>query len=78
MRDSSERWATVSDGERSVSDCHPSDAREVLAALREAPLAPPLSIAPVESGAEALIERDATTARSDAQHYWLLVGNSDR
>lgn len=33
----------------------------------------PLSIAPVESGAEVMIERDATTARSDAQLHLLTL-----
>lgn len=34
---------------------------------------PPLSIAPVESGAEVMIERDATTARSDGQLHLATV-----
>lgn len=32
-----------------------------------------ISIAPVESGAEVMIERDATTARSDAQLHLVTV-----
>lgn len=32
-----------------------------------------ISIAPVESGAEVMIERDATTARSDGQLYLVTV-----
>lgn len=61
-----------SDDERSVSDCHTNDAREALRGFGGgAPPTPPLSIAPVESGAEVMIERDATTARrSDGQLQW--------
>lgn len=64
----------LNDSEQSVSDCHTSDAREAVEGPQSpagaAPLAPPLSIAPVESGAEVMIERDATTARSDGQLRW--------
>jgi hypothetical protein len=66
--------------ERNVSDCRRSDVRED--PRGDARGAPPtaLSIAPVESGAEVMIERDATTARSDAQlyrplHYSNIVRN---
>lgn len=61
--------------ERSTSDCRRSDVRggdpRQDARWGAAPL--PLSIAPVESGAEVMIERDATTARSDAQLHLLTL-----
>lgn len=59
-----------------MSDCHRSDAREELRRWRARGEGAPhaaISIAPVESEAEVMIERDATTARSDGQLYLVTV-----
>lgn len=65
--------------ERSVRDCHLSNVSDGIQDRSESGVGechssrPPISIAPVESGAEVMIERDATTARSDSQLYLVTV-----
>lgn len=65
-RNVSDRWAIVTGSRRAIRGERGGDCPPRL----------PLSIAPVESGAEVMIERDATTARSNAQLHLVTVVHS--